>query len=257
MSSSSPPAVTLSGAGLLYRVSAHASVSVKQHALDLLRRRVDYRDLWALRDIDLEVHRGEVLAVIGSNGAGKSSLMKLVARVLPPTAGRVVVRGRLAPMIELGAGFNAELTGAENVLLYGGILGRDPDELRERVPAIAAWAELEDRMDSPLRTYSSGMVARLAFSTAVDVQPDVLLVDEVLSVGDESFQQRCLERIDQMVAGGACVVLVTHNMTQVTARATRAVLLHQGRLEADGDPADVVRAYRARAQQGQAGQARG
>jgi ABC-type polysaccharide/polyol phosphate transport system ATPase subunit len=218
---------------------------MKQHALDVLRRRVDYRELWALKDVDLTVHPGEVLAVVGANGAGKSSLMKLMARVLPPTNGRVVIRGMLAPMIELGAGFNPELTGAENVLLYGSILGRDPAQLRKRVAAIAAWAELEDRMDVPLRTYSSGMIARLAFSTAVDVQPDILLVDEVLSVGDEAFQRRCIDRIDQMVDSGACVVLVTHSMEQVLARATRAVLLREGTVAAEGDPQAVVAAYRA------------
>lgn len=242
--SSGEPAVSLTGVGLAYRLSASRSASMKQHALDVLRRRVEYRELWALKDVDLNVHPGEVLAVVGANGAGKSSLMKLMARVLPPTTGRVVIRGMLAPMIELGAGFNPELTGAENVLLYGSILGRDPAQLRKRVPAIAAWAELEDRMDVPLRTYSSGMVARLAFSTAVDVQPDVLLVDEVLSVGDETFQRRCIDRIDEMVGSGACVVLVTHNMDQVLKRASRAVLLSAGQVCAEGDPAEVVAAYR-------------
>lgn len=243
---STAPPVSLRGVGLAYRLTLSRSASMKQHALDLLRRRVEYRDLWALRDVDLIVDRGEVLAVVGANGAGKSTLMKLMARVLPPTTGRIIVRGRLAPMIELGAGFNPELTGTENVLLYGSILGRDPRELRRRVPAIAEWAELEDRMEAPLRTYSSGMIARLAFSTAVDVQPDILLVDEVLSVGDESFQKRCVDRIDDIVHAGACVVLVTHSMEQVVARSSRAVLLEEGRLTAGGDPAQVVAVYRAR-----------
>ncbi len=243
---SAQPPVSVRGVGLAYRLTLSRSASMKQHALDLMRRRVEYRQLWALRDVDLTVDRGEVLAVVGANGAGKSTLMKLMARVLPPTTGRVVVRGLLAPMIELGAGFNPELTGTENVLLYGSILGRDPRELRRRVPAIAEWAELEDRMDAPLRTYSSGMIARLAFSTAVDVQPEVLLVDEVLSVGDEAFQQRCNDRMAEMVHGGACVVLVTHSMEQVVRRASRAVLLQDGQIVEEGDPAGVVAAYRAR-----------
>lgn len=241
------PAVRLDGVGLSYRLAEGQSSSFKQHTLDLVRRRVKHQDLWALRDVDLSVHPGEVVAVVGANGAGKSTLMKLVARVLPPSEGRVRVRGRLAPMIELGAGFNPELTAEENVLLYGSILGRDPAHLRRRTAAIAEWAQLEGRMKAPLRTFSSGMVARLAFSTAVDVQPDVLLVDEVLSVGDESFQARCEERIGTMVADGASVLLVTHNMQQVLLRATRAVLLEKGRISAIGSPHDVVAAYRARA----------
>jgi ABC-type polysaccharide/polyol phosphate transport system ATPase subunit len=245
--------VELDGVGLAYRVTHGQSASFKQHALDMVRRRVVQEDLWALRDLDLKVYPGEVLAVVGANGAGKSTLMKLVARVLPPSTGRVRVRGRLAPMIELGAGFNPELTAEENVLLYGSILGRDPARLRARVGAIAEWAELNGRMTSPLRTFSSGMVARLAFSTAVDVQPDVLLVDEVLSVGDEAFQRRCEERIDEMVRAGACVVLVTHNMRQVLTRATRAVLLEKGHATASGNPADVVAAYRSAAATGAAG----
>lgn len=238
------PAVQLDGVGLAYRLTTGQSSSFKQHTLDLVRRRVARKDLWALRDVDLRADPGEVLAVVGANGAGKSTLMKLVARVLPPTTGRVRVRGRLAPMIELGAGFNPELTGAENVLLYGSILGRDPDDLRRRIGPIAEWAGLEGRMDAPLRTFSSGMVARLAFSTAVDVQPDVLLVDEVLSVGDEAFQRQCEIRMDELVHGGACVVLVTHDMQQVLNRATRSVLLDKGGVIASGDPATVVAAYR-------------
>lgn len=248
MSGSAAPAVTLEGVSLVYRTSGARSASIKQHALDVVRRRIARDELVALEGIDLECRRGEVLAVVGANGAGKSTLMKLMARVIPPTTGRVVVRGRLAPMIELGAGFNPELTGAENVLLYGSILGRDPELLKRRTQAIAEWAGLEGRMDSPLRTFSSGMTARLAFSTAVDVEPDVLLVDEVLSVGDEAFQQRCEERIDALVATGACVVLVTHSMEQVLQRATRAVLLERGRMLQAGDPTDVVAAYRARQQ---------
>lgn len=240
-------AVSLTGVSLVYRTSSSRSASLKQHSLDLLRRRLVRAELVALRDVNLECRRGEVLAVVGANGAGKSTLMKLMARVIPPTSGRVVVRGRLAPMIELGAGFNPELTGAENVLLYGSILGRDPEHLRQRSSAIAEWAGLDGRMDSPLRTYSSGMVARLAFSIAVDVNPDVLLVDEVLSVGDEQFQRRCEDRIDELVNSGACVVLVTHNMDQVLQRATRAVLLEAGRITASGDPVDIVACYRSRA----------
>ena len=163
----------------------------------------------------------------------------------PPSEGRVRVRGRIAPMIELGAGFNPDLTGLENIVLYGTLLGRDPSLMRSRATAIAEWAELVDFLDVPVRSYSSGMLARLAFSVAVDTEPDVLIVDEVLSVGDESFQRRSLQRIEQMIGSGTAVVLVSHSMTQVLERASRVVWLERGRIRAQGAPAAIVAAYRA------------
>lgn len=215
--------------------------------VSLVRGHVHYEELWALRDVSFTVDEGEVLAVIGRNGAGKSTLMKLLARVLPPTAGRVVIRGRIAPMIELGAGFNGDLTGYENSVLYGTLLGRDPEWMRSRVERIADWAGLADVMDVPVRSYSSGMLARLAFSVAVDVEPDVLIVDEVLSVGDEAFQRRSQERMQELISRGAAVVLVTHDLRQVEERATRALWLDRGSLRAEGDVHAVVSAYRAEA----------
>jgi ABC-type polysaccharide/polyol phosphate transport system ATPase subunit len=238
------PAIELHGASLAYRLSRSASTSLKEHALASFKRQVRYEEKLALHSVDLVVESGEVLAVIGANGAGKSTLMKLMARVLPPTAGRVLVRGHVAPMIELGAGFNPDLTGLENTVLYGTLLGRTPRSMRDRAGAIAEWADLTDAMDIPLRAYSSGMVARLAFSIAVDAQPDVLLVDEVLSVGDESFQRKSEARLDGLIAHGSAVVLVTHNLAQVLDKATRAVWLDHGVVRRDGHPAEVVAAYR-------------
>ncbi len=230
---------------LAYRLSRSHSASLKEHAIQMFKRQVRYENLWALRDVTLHVQSGEVLAVIGHNGAGKSTLMKLIARVVPPTGGRVVVRGRVAPMIELGAGFNVELTGHENAVLYGTLLGRDPEHVRRRLPAIAEWAGLEDAMDIPVRSYSSGMLARLAFAVAVDVEPDVLVVDEVLAVGDEVFQQRSGERMDELISAGAAVVLVSHQLGQVLQRADRVAWLDHGRLREVGEPEQVVSAYRA------------
>jgi ABC-2 type transport system ATP-binding protein len=240
----SVPAVELRGVSLAYRLSRSSSSSLKEHVLSAFKRQVVYEQKLALQDVSLQVHPGEVLAVIGSNGAGKSTLMKLMARVLLPTSGRVLVRGQVAPMIELGAGFNPELTGTENTVLYGTLLGRSPELMRARSGAIAEWADLSDSMDIPLRAYSSGMVARLAFSIAVDAQPDVLLVDEVLSVGDEAFQAKSEDRLDGLIAGGSAVILVTHNLLQVTKKATRAVWLDRGRVRLQGDPREVVEAYR-------------
>jgi ABC-2 type transport system ATP-binding protein len=194
-------------------------------------------------DVSFEVHPGEVLGIIGANGAGKSTLMKLVARVLPPTNGRVCVRGRVSPMIELGAGFNPEQTGQENIVLYGTMLGRDVKHMRRRCEAIADWAGLSSYLNVPVRAYSSGMVARLAFSVAVDVDPDVLLIDEILSVGDAAFQKKSNERMDELIGGGAAVVLVSHQMQQIVDRASRVVWLDHGKVQLAGDPKAVVEAY--------------
>lgn len=237
------PAVLLEDVRLGYRLSRNAGSSLKEFVISLFKRQVRYERLWALDGVSLEVRSGEVLAVIGANGAGKSTLMKVIARVLPPTEGRVRVRGHIAPMIELGAGFNPDLTGFENVVLYGTLLGRDPSHMRRRAHEIAAWAELTDYLNVPVRSYSSGMLARLAFSVAVDTQPDVLIVDEVLSVGDASFQRRSLQRIEEMISRGTAVVLVSHNMKQVLERASRAVWLDRGRVRASGDPKRVVGEY--------------
>lgn len=239
------PAVLVEDVRLGYRLSRNSGSSVKEFVISLFKRQVSYETLWALDGVSLRVDPGEVLAVIGSNGAGKSTLMKIMARVLPPTQGRVRVRGRIAPMIELGAGFNPDLTGLENIVLYGTLLGRDPAHMRRRAGTIADWAELSDYLDVPVRNYSSGMVARLAFSVAVDIEPDVLIVDEVLSVGDENFQRRSLERIEELIASGAAVILVSHSMEQVLARATRAIWIQKGRVVAEGDPVQVVERYRA------------
>lgn len=239
------PLVHLEAVGLAYRLSRSHAASLKEAAVQAVRRRSDRQRFWALRDVSFDVHAGEVLGVVGRNGAGKSTLMKVVSRVLPPTDGRVVVRGRTAPLIELGAGFEYELTAFENIVLYGTYLGRDADQMRRRVPEIASWAGLEEHLEAPLRTFSSGMLARLAFSIAVDVEPRVLVVDEVLSVGDEAFRTRSAQRIDELIHGGAAVLLVTHDLEQLQARASRALWLEQGRVQAQGAPAEVVAAYRA------------
>jgi ABC-2 type transport system ATP-binding protein len=237
------PLIEVTGASLDYRLARSSAGSLKEFAIHLFKRQVQYERLRALDKVSLTVAAGEVVAIIGANGAGKSTLMKLMARVLPPTEGRVVVRGRLAPMIELGAGFNTELTGAENTLLYGTILGRTPAEMKSRTAAIAAWAGLEDYMDVPLRSYSSGMLARLAFAIAVDVQPDILLVDEVLSVGDESFQRHSGARIQELINSGTAVVLVSHNLATVRKEAHRVIWLDGGKIRMAGGPSDVVDAY--------------
>ncbi len=226
--------------------SLHYSVSGGANSLRdvFVRRGTGTRVVQALEEVDFVVRPGEVTGIIGHNGAGKTTLLKLLARVLRPTAGRVVVRGTVSPLIALGAGFDPELTGRENVVLFGAMLGRAPRVLRERSDEIAAWAGVEKFLDFPVRTYSSGMVSRLAFSVAVDVQPDVLLVDEALAVGDEAFQHKSLDRVKELVKGGACAILVTHDLDQVAEHCDTAVWLDHGRVRDRGQAQAVVSAYR-------------
>lgn len=233
----------LTGASLAYRLPHNQAGSLKETAAQLLRRQVHYEDLWALKALDVSIHRGEFFAVIGPNGAGKSTLMKLIARVLPPTEGRVVVRGSVAPMIELAAGLDVELTTVENVVLYGSLLGMTPTHMRSRVSAILEWAELGHVSDVPVRTYSSGMLARLGFAVATDVMPDVLVVDEVLGVGDERFQRKSLQRIMDMMSSGTTIVFVSHDLDLVRKTAQRVLWIDHGAARMVGPAETVVQAY--------------
>ena len=198
---------------------------------------------WALRDVDFEVGQGEAVGVIGPNGAGKSTLLKLMAGILVPDHGEVSVKGRLAALIEVGAGFHGDLTGRENIFLNGAILGMDRSEIRRKLDDIVAFAGLEKFLDMPVKRYSSGMGARLGFSIAAHVAPDVLLVDEVLSVGDAMFRLRCMERMHELVRQGTTLILVSHNLDQVQAICDRAVVLEKGSSVFSGDPRDAVSRY--------------
>jgi ABC-type polysaccharide/polyol phosphate transport system ATPase subunit len=237
------PVVEVTGISMAYRIARNRATTFQEYAFRLLKRQIEYEELWALRDVSLELHAGQVLGVIGPNGAGKSTLMKVVARVLPPNDGRVIVRGVVAPMIELGAGFHPDLTGFENIVLCGTILGRDARTMRGRAPEIAEWAGLQDFLDAPIRGYSSGMVARLAFAVTTDAVPDVLLVDEVLAVGDADFQERSRQRIEGMIARGTAIMLVSHDLDTIREAADEVMWLDHGRVSERGDPDHVVDAY--------------
>ena len=237
------PVVEITDLALAYRRTRHRGSSLKQVAIDSIKRKVSFEQFFALSDVSFTLERGEVLAVIGRNGAGKSTLLKTLARVLPPTKGRVIVRGHVAPMIELGAGFNPELTGAENIVLYGSLLGRSPKEMVGRLGEIGEWADLIEHLDIPLRAYSSGMIARLAFATATDVIPELLLIDEVLSVGDAEFREKSAARTAAMISGGSAVVLVTHDLETVHTLATRALYLEHGKPVVAGAPDLVIERY--------------
>ncbi len=237
--------IKVDNVSLTYRVLKNRTSSIKELFRDAVKGRVRIQDYVALEDVSFTVEEGEVLAILGRNGAGKSTLLKILAGVLPPTTGTSLVQGKVAPMIELAAGFHAEMTGAENVLFYSALMGRDLRKVRKRVFEIGEWAGVSDHMDFPLRTFSSGMTARLAFSTATDESAEVLLIDEVLSVGDADFQDKSRARMLDLIQGGSAVVLVSHDMSAVRRLATRAIWLEKGRVRMSGAPEEVVAAYEA------------
>ena len=237
--------IEITNVNLTYRVLMNRTGSLKELFRDATKGRNRVIDYIALKDVSFTVEKGEVVAILGRNGAGKSTLLKILAGVLPPTKGSRKVDGFIAPMIELGAGFHPEMTGAENVLFYSALMGRNLKTVKERTNAIGEWAGVSDHMGFPLRTFSSGMVARLAFSTATDEQADVLLVDEVLSVGDAEFQDKSKARMEQLIKSGAAVVLVSHDMVAVRTLADRAIWLENGHVKMIGKASDVVDAYEA------------
>jgi ABC-2 type transport system ATP-binding protein len=224
-----------------FRVFREKPTSIKQRLITAHSRA---EDLWALRDVSFEIAEGSTFGLIGHNGSGKTTLLKCVAGILRPTSGRVLQRGRLAALLELGAGFHPELTGRENVYLNASFLGLSRRETDRAYDDIVAFAELEDFMDNQVKFFSSGMLVRLGFAVAVHVDPEVLLVDEVLAVGDEAFQAKCLDRVRLFQREGRTIVLVTHALDTVREICDRAAMLHHGELHALGSPDDVVREMR-------------
>jgi len=237
------PAVRMWNVGVRYRTPQERIPSFKEYAIRRIRGQIRYKDFWALRDVSLEVKPGEVFGIIGPNGAGKSTLLKVVARVLKPTEGRVRVLGRVFPLLELGAGFDPELTGRENVYLNGAILGYSKRDLDARFDRIVDFAGLEEFIDAPLRTYSTGMVVRLGFSVATDVRPEILIVDEILGVGDVEFQRKSFERIQSFQAQGTTILLVSHNLEKVKEMCSLSIWLDHGRILSSGPPDSVVAQY--------------
>jgi len=202
-----------------------------------------HADFWALKDIDFEVEKGQVLSLVGPNGCGKSTLLQIVSGILQPTTGRVVTRGRIAALLELGAGFNPEFSGRENVYLNGEIMGLSRAEIDRAMPSIEAFAEIGEFIERPVKEYSSGMYVRLAFSTAIHVEPEILIVDEALAVGDAVFANRCVRKFEELRARKITVLFVSHDLGLVKALSDRAILLLNGRIEAQGKPSDVINRY--------------
>lgn len=239
------PVIRVEGVSVRFRIPLEPVRSFKEYAIRRIQRRLDFREVWALKDVSFEVGRGEVLGIIGRNGSGKSTLLKVIARVLRPTSGRVWVKGRVAPLLELGGGFHPELTGRENIYLNGTLLGHSRREIEERFDWIVDFAGLRDFIDAPLRTYSTGMVARLGFAVATAWEPEVLLVDEVLAVGDQGFQKKCQARLAEFQRAGATILLVSHSPELVRGLCGRALWLEGGRVRALGPAGEVAGRYAA------------
>ena len=229
--------------GVRYWLPSIATSSVKDFAIRALKGQMRINYHWALKDINLSILKGEILGLVGHNGAGKSTFLKTIARILKPTEGRVIVRGQVAALLGVGAGFHVELTGRENVFLNGAILGFSGKQMEEKFERIVDFAEVWDYIDQPIRTYSSGMRIRLGFAIATDSKPDILIVDEILAVGDESFRRKSSDRMKLFRDQGTTILLVTHNMDTVREICHRVAWIHQGHLRLAGGVEEVVPAY--------------
>jgi ABC-type polysaccharide/polyol phosphate transport system ATPase subunit len=237
------PRIRLEGVSLCYRLAKQRIPSLKEYAIHFMRGALSYEKLWALRDVSLSIRQGERVGIVGRNGAGKSTLLKVISRVLKPTTGKADIRGRLAPILELGTGFDYELTGLENVYLNGLLLGRTRREIEERAESIVEFSGLGDFIRTPIRNYSSGMRARLGFSIATAWVPEILILDEVLAVGDASFTDKCEERLRTFHDAGTTVLLVSHAAESVRENCDRCIWLDAGRLRADGATDEVLDLY--------------
>ncbi|HZF10718.1 MAG TPA: ABC transporter ATP-binding protein [Thermoanaerobaculia bacterium] len=238
-----PPLVQLSGVSLCYRLAKQRIPSLKEYAIHWMKGALSYEKLWALRDVDFTARRGEVVGIVGRNGAGKSTLLKVISQVLKPTGGKIEIRGRIAPILELGTGFDHELTGMENIYLNALLLGRSRKEIDARLAQIVDFSGLGDFVRAPIRNFSTGMLARLGFSIATAWLPDILILDEVLAVGDASFTKKCTDRMREFHDAGTTVLLVSHNAQAIRDSCTRCVWLDAGRVRIDGSPPEVLDHY--------------
>lgn len=227
-----------------FRMVNDKVLSLKEYVVAMLRHRLKYEEILVLDDISFEVNRGEVVGLIGRNGAGKSTLLKIISGVLKPTEGDVIVNGNVVPMLELGSGFDPELSGKENIFLNGAILGYSKEFLEEKYDEILAFSELQDFIDMPIRNYSSGMMMRLAFSIATVVQPEILIVDEILAVGDEGFQNKSKARMMELMGGGTTVLFVSHSIDQIAEMCDRVIWIEDHKIKRIGSAEEICREYK-------------
>lgn len=235
--------VHLDHVSMRFNMSRERVDSIKEYLIKVAKRQLFFDEFWALQDVSFDIRKGEVFGLVGLNGAGKSTLLKLVAGVLKPTAGTVLVEGEIAPLIELGAGFDPDLTARENIYMNGAVLGYNTAYMRERFQEIIDFSELKDFVDVPVKNFSSGMYARLGFAIATLVRPDVLIVDEILGVGDFRFQKKCQRRIQELMGGGTTVLMVSHTGETIKKFCSRAAWLENGRLREIGPAAEVCAHY--------------
>mgnify|MGYP000321981133 CR=1 FL=1 len=226
-----------------YLMNTDQIQSMKEYVVKFLKREIKYKEFWALKDVSFDVRKGEVMGIIGHNGAGKSTLLKVISGILKPTEGSLQVNGTIVPMLELGSGFDFELSGRENIFLNGAILGYSEKFLQDKYDEIVAFSELGEFIEAPLRSYSSGMVMRLAFSIATVVNPDILIVDEILAVGDAAFQEKSKKRMLELMGGGTTVLFVSHSLEQIREMCDRVLWLDHGRMRLCGDAQSVCDAY--------------
>jgi len=240
----SESAIQVTDITMKYRLSKEKIDSLKHFFIKKIRNEIRYEDFYALQNVSFDIKRGEVFGIVGMNGAGKSTLLKIVAGVVKPTSGKVIRQGSIAPLLELGAGFDGELSGRENIYLNGLLMGYPKKFIREKLDEVIDFSELEKFIDTPLKNYSSGMKARLGFSIATVVQPDILIVDEILSVGDFKFKEKSEKKIHSMMSGGTTVIFVSHSMDQIRGLCNRVMWLEQGRVREIGSPGEVIERYK-------------
>lgn len=229
-----------------FKMSEEPLNSLKEIVTRKLKGKLKYKEYLALDNVSFEVEKGKTLGLIGTNGAGKSTTLKVISGILKPTEGKVITRGNIVPMLELGAGFDLELTGRENIYLNGAILGYTKEYLESKYEDIVDFSEIREFIDQPIRNYSSGMMAKLAFSIASVVQPEILIVDEILSVGDDKFQKKSRNRMKELMSGGATVLFVSHNMEQIEELCDKVIWLDHGKVKMFGDTKEVCEAYKKR-----------
>ena len=236
--------IRVENVSMRFRMANDRVTSIKEMVTKMLKRQVEYKDFWALKNVSFDVKRGEVIGLIGRNGAGKSTILKIISGILKPTEGSVYRGGGIVPMLELGSGFDYDLTGKENIYLNGAVLGYSKEFLESRYNDILEFSELGEFINTPIRNYSSGMLMRLAFSIATVVNPEILIVDEILSVGDENFQKKSHARMMELMAGGTTVLYVSHNLDQIREMCNHVVWLENHTVKMFGDVKEVCDAYR-------------
>lgn len=229
--------------GVCFRMDRNKTTNLKEYVVRALKRQNSYEEFWALRNISFDVKRGEVVGIIGHNGAGKSTLLKAISRIIEPAEGSIERHGKVVPMLELGSGFDFELTGGENIYLNGAVLGYTKKFIDDNYQAIVDYSEIGDFIRMPLKTYSSGMIARLAFSIATMVKPEILIVDEILSVGDENFQQKSYKRMTELLLGGTTVLFVSHNIAQIRQMCSRVLWIEHGCIRRFGEAEEICDLY--------------